>query len=625
MASNHCPQDHELLPLVLDGEVADWVRRHAASCNVCRVRLERFGAEISAVHEAAAELSDEAGVGMGSGVPTNQPQSETTSMPTATVAVDADPTLAGPAGPISQPETIGRYRIVGMLDSGGQALVYRAVHPTLPRDVAIKIAHEPSSIDRSLLKGDAELLCLLDHPNLVRVHDLDVHEGRPFVVMEFVRGRNLQQVAEQMLPSPTQAAAWIAVIARALAYVHRCGVVHQDIKPKNILIDESGRPRLIDFGVARWRNVWSEGQAGPSGGTLAFMAPEQARGESERVGAPADIFGLGAALYYLLTGRPPIDGKTHKDQWRRASRCEFDRALLRTKRVPRSLERIVLKAMAAEPKDRFVSAESMARALEAFLKRPRRLAIEAAALLVATLAVAAWSWWPRPPYDGRGTESGKFVPSPGLALSQPKATPPVAAPAPSTQLKIESLQVELHHRADGDPTGLIGVNAFAGRFGQDVRIQARFNVPAYCYLLALNTDGKAKPCYPANEDERPTLNSTIDFPPNPDDGFGLTDGTGTQGFVVIAALNPLPPYAEWLRKTRDLPWRQAETVSVWRYDGHRFDTNNERGEVRRLADFPLPFAETCRALQSAPRVEAIQAVAFPVTAQHEPKSPKGPD
>ncbi len=320
MASNHCPENHELLPMIVGGEVPDSVRRHVAACGACRVRLERLRAEVSAVHEAALEMFD----GAGAGPPTVEPKSETASMPTATVHTGAGSTTTGPTGPPApRPESIGRYRIVGELDSGGQALVYRAVHPTLPRDVAIKIAHEPSSIDRSLLKGDAELLCLLDHPNLVRVHDLDLHEGRPFVVMEFVRGRNLQQVAEQSLPSPRQAAAWIAEIARALDYVHRCGVIHQDIKPKNILIDESSRPRLIDFGVARWRNVWSEGQAGPSGGTLAFMAPEQARGESERVGQPSDIFGLGGALYYLLTGQAPFEGKTRNDQWRRASQVRF--------------------------------------------------------------------------------------------------------------------------------------------------------------------------------------------------------------------------------------------------------------------------------------------------------------
>jgi hypothetical protein len=501
-------------------------------------------------------------------------------------------------------------------------LVYRAVHPTLPRDVAIKIAYEPSSIDRSLLKGDAELLCLLEHPNLVRVHDLDIHDGRPFVVMEFVRGRNLQQLADQSRPSPNQAAAWMAVIARALAYVHRCGVIHQDIKPKNILIDDLGRPRLIDFGVARWRNVWSEGQAGPSGGTVAFMAPEQARGESERVSAPADIFGLGGALYFLLTGSPPFEGKSRNDQWRRASRCEFDRSALRAKKVPVALERIVLKAMAADPKDRFTSAESMASALEGYLRRPRRLAIQAAALLVAALAMLAWWSWPRLVRDADG--SARLSPK-APSTSQPQragstgAVLTVAGP-----LRIESLQVQLHSRSEGDPTGLIGVNSFAGRFGQDVRVHARLSVPAYCYLLALNPDGKAQPCYPEKRDEPPPLKATIDYPTNPDDGFSLTDGTGTQGFVLIASMNPLPPYAEWSQK-RELPWKPTNIASVWRYDGHEYvDCNRERGNVRRLADVPLPFTETCHALESADRVEAIQAVAFPVKAHEEPKGSKGP-
>ncbi len=103
-----------------------------------------------------------------------------------------------PTEPRARPESIGRYRVVGALDSGGQASVYRAVHPTLPRDLAIKIAHDSGEIDHRLLRADAELLCELDHPNLVRVYDLDVHEGRPFVAMEFVRGRNLHQVAEQL-------------------------------------------------------------------------------------------------------------------------------------------------------------------------------------------------------------------------------------------------------------------------------------------------------------------------------------------------------------------------------------------------------------------------------------------
>jgi serine/threonine protein kinase len=616
MVLGRCPEDFELLPLALYGEADESVRLHVDSCAECRTRVDQFGAQVSAVHDAAG--ADSAGEPAARPSPEALPSgADTVKMPAATLDFGASRTDPEPGEPALAPESIGRYRIVGVLDSGGQALVYRAVHPTLPRDVAIKIAHEPSSIDRSLLKGDAVLLALLDHPNLVRVHDLDIHEGRPFVVMEFVRGQNLEQLADQALPSPAQAARWLAVIARALAYVHRCGVVHQDIKPKNILIDEAGNPRLIDFGVARWRNVWSDGEAGPSGGTLAFMAPEQARGETERVGPAADIFGLGAALYYLLVGQPPFKGKTPSEQWRRAARCELDRDALRARKVPRALERIAFKAMAAEPQDRFSSAGSMAAALEAFVKEPRRRAVQAGALLAVAAAAIVWMW--RPPAAREANGSGPLYPEPPSSSSHLGNEPSAALAPPSSPLRIESLQVELHRRSPGDPTGLIGVDAAAGRFGQDVRIEARLNLRAYCYLIALNPDGKAQLLYPDKGTVRPSLTSAVDFPPRPDDGFGLTDGTGAQGFVLVASTKPLPPFADWIRMTSGtgtLPWKWADTTSVWRYDGNNFrDSATERGEVRQLADLPVPFADTCRALRSAYLVEAIQAVVFPVKAQ----------
>ena len=302
-------------------------RRCAAtwkSAAACGLRVDRLRAELSAVRHVADALPSANRHATSIGA-------ETASYPSSTDPPEDDFDVTDPARRKARPESIGRYRIVGELDSGGQAAVYRAVHPTLPRDLAIKIAHEPTEIDRSLLRGDAEILCELDHPNLVRVHDLDVHDGRPFVAMEFVRGRNLHQVAEQAPPSPAQAAAWVAEVAWALAYVHSRGIVHQDIKPKNIMLDESGRPRLIDFGMARWRHAWSSNRAGPSGGTLAFMAPEQARGESKRVGEPSDIFGLGGVLYFLLTGKAPFGGGTRNEQWQRASQCDFDHDALRAK------------------------------------------------------------------------------------------------------------------------------------------------------------------------------------------------------------------------------------------------------------------------------------------------------
>src|SRR5262249_18786140 len=225
--------------------------------------------------------------------------------------------------------------------------------------------------------------------------------------------------------------------------------------PRTSLLDEWGRRRLIDFGMARWRHAWSEGPAGPSGGTLAFMAPEQARCESGRVGAPSDIFALGAVLYFLLTGRAPFEGSTRDDQWRRAIRCDFDPAPLRARGVPHRLERIVLKAMAAEPGDRSASAADLADALDAFLRRPRRLALQAGALLLVAMAVGIWSLRSRP-----GLESGSTPQTPHSNAHPGPTSTKTASEAP----RIESFQVKLYPRALGDPAGLIGINTFAGRF-----------------------------------------------------------------------------------------------------------------------------------------------------------------
>jgi serine/threonine protein kinase len=619
MASNPCPENPELLALVMGNTVPEAVRLHVDDCPACGLRVDRLRAELSAVRHVVAESPLPGGVAatFAAAIP------ESTTEPSAADASEDGFEVPEPTESRARPDSIGRYRVVGELDSGGQADVYRAVHPTLPRDLAIKIAHEPGAIDRSLLRADAEILCELDHPNLVRVYDLDVHDGRPFVAMEFVKGRNLHQVAEQAPPSPGQAASWVAEIAPALDYVHRHGVVHQDIKPGNIMLDESGRPRLIDFGMARWRHAWSSHRAGPSGGTLAFMAPEQARGEAKRVGQASDIFALGGVLYFLLTGKVPFGGATRQEQWGRASQCDFDRGALRAKGVPRRLERIVLKAMAAEPEDRYTSAVEMANALDDFVRSPRWLAIEAAAVLLAALAVMLWSWWPRPASESDRTAKAE------LGRNQ-IATPSIPAnhevlPEIAHSPRIQSIQVVLHSRSPGDPVGVIGFDAFAGRLGQDARVRVELAAAAYCFLIALNPDGSIQLCYPESPTIVPHATARIDYPNDPGAGFALTDGVGTQVFVVAASSKPLPSYAEWSRALGDLPWKSAPIDAVWEFDGRQFERHIVRGDSRPLADVPAPLDAACRALQTGPGVEAIWAVIFPVKPQPRSKKPQGAD
>lgn len=291
--------------------------------------------------------------------------------------------------------SIGKYLVIGKLGQGGQGQVFRALHPELNKELVIKLAGSAmagADAERDLLMREGQVLAELDHPGIGRVYDLGIHDGQAYLVMEYVRGVTLKQHAETAKLSARQAAELIAPVARALAAAHRRGVIHQDVKPANILIDEAGRPRLIDFGLARLRGAWTGETPQPTGGTAAFMAPEQARGDTQLVGPGSDIFAIGAVLYALLTGRAPFSGPSWSAALDKAANCDFDRDALQESGVPPRLAAICLKAMSAEPGDRQASAEELADELERFLRRPHmvRRVIGAVAACLA-LVVLAWA------------------------------------------------------------------------------------------------------------------------------------------------------------------------------------------------------------------------------------------
>jgi tRNA A-37 threonylcarbamoyl transferase component Bud32 len=294
------------------------------------------------------------------------------------------------------PERIGKYRVLAQLGEGGQAVVYRAFHPGLGKEVVLKMSRTPvpaGRVDRHRLQAEAQALAALEHPNLVRVHDLDLVEGRPFLVMDYVAGVSLEQAARVNPVPPEMAARLVARVARAVNAAHQRGLLHLDVKPANILLDGEDEPYLIDFGLATQRDIWNTEDERVTSGTLTYMAPEQAGG-SAAVDPRTDVFGLGGVLYHLLTGHAPFEAASAAESLGKVRQCAWSREPLEQAKIPPALRRICARALAPSPGDRFPTAASLADALEAatHAKPSRRgwlVALAAASLLGVVLLV--WS------------------------------------------------------------------------------------------------------------------------------------------------------------------------------------------------------------------------------------------
>jgi serine/threonine protein kinase len=364
MIATDCPQEQDLLALVSDGSADSSVHDHVEGCPHCRLRLARLNAEVAALRGLGELVTGSFG-----SPPSPDPGEE-----------------AGAAR-----NQIGKYHVLEALGRGGQADVYRAIHPALGKEVVIKLGRETCREDRGVLVEEAKVLAALDHPGLARIYDLDFHEGRPFLVMEYVPACNLRQFAARNRLTPRQAAGLTARVVRAVAAAHDRGVVHQDLKPDNVLVDSSGNPRVIDFGLARLVHAWADPLLQPEGGTISYMAPEQARGESDRVGPRSDLFALGGVLYFLLSGQAPFPGATCEERLERARRCDFDQESLAS--GPRKLRAICLWAMAADPMDRPASAAELASALERFATGSTRRRVLWASGGAAVLAAVGFGWW----------------------------------------------------------------------------------------------------------------------------------------------------------------------------------------------------------------------------------------
>jgi len=282
--------------------------------------------------------------------------------------------------------TLGKYRVLEPLGRGGMARVYRAYHPQLDRYVAIKMLRSDLVEEEEFLarfRREAQAVAALRHPNIVQVYDFDVQDDVSYMVMELLEGDTLKmrlndyRVRDEPMPWGEVVRILLDVL-EGLAYAHSEDMVHRDIKPANILLTRRGQAVIADFGIAQIVGGTHHTAAGALMGTLNYMAPEQGlEGHSD---ARSDIYSLGIVFYEMLTRRTPFDADTPLAVLMKHLRDPLPLPRQINPAIPEPFERIVLKALAKEPDDRYQNAEEMTQALrqatgQAEIELPERISL----------------------------------------------------------------------------------------------------------------------------------------------------------------------------------------------------------------------------------------------------------
>ena len=285
---------------------------------------------------------------------------------------DAAPGAKASACAVQMLRELGDYELLEEIGRGGQGVVFRARQKSLNRIVAQKVIGlgqwaTPAHLKRFRL--EAEAAASLDHSCIVPIYEVGERDGQCYFSMKFIEGGQLDEVVTRSPMSIRQAVELVAKVARTVHYAHERGILHRDIKPGNILLDQKGEPHLTDFGLARL--VESESTVTRTVevlGTPSYMAPEQAGGNNIKLTRATDVYGVGAVFYYLLTGHPPFAGGTTYETIKLVLETEPRQPRLWNPKIDRDLSTICLKSLEKDPQRRYTSALALAEDLERWLR-----------------------------------------------------------------------------------------------------------------------------------------------------------------------------------------------------------------------------------------------------------------
>jgi serine/threonine protein kinase len=530
------------------------------------------------------------------------------------------------------PCDFGRYRILKRLGQGGMGAVYLADDRLLQRRVALKVSRfeeEAGPEAEERFRREARAAAALMHDGICPVFDYGVEQGVPFITMAYIEGQSLYQVLkESKRLQPGAAAELVRQAALALAEAHRHGVLHRDLKPANILLDSKGRPRVVDFGLAKRAEDVTLTRPGATAGTPAYMSPEQVQGDP--LTAATDIYSLGVILYQLLTGRLPYPGSSMTELSYQIVHRPVEPPSAHCAGLDPRLDAICRKAMAKSAKDRYAAMSELAAELEGFVPSAARTSPPAprvklhwwhgaAAASVLLALIVGFLFWMR------GSEDAGTARDPKLATAATSSGKIDSGQTPTT-----SASGKEEHRmggADKQPAlkGSMDVRIWEPgnplRQGLGLRdgglpLQARdwvavevgLSRPAYAYIIWISANGRADPIYPwtpGRWQARPTEEQKVTHLrlPSAEEKWPMRadDPAGMETLVLLARETPLErsvPLKDLVGELGRQP-RQDTRSAVWFENFEPVVSGTLRApnffDVKRLED---PVLRTQRELRS---------------------------